>query len=129
MIDADGLKAINDTYGHVKGDLYLQLIAEKLATFGIRNNVAGRLGGDEYVLFLYGYETHDILVEDLDRLVVLQNKGVMQLNDHEEVEIRFSLGYVFTYGMKDYHSAMLGADQAMYRDKLARTKTDKTIRI
>ena len=129
MIDADGLKAINDTYGHVKGDLYLQLIAEKLATFGIRNNVAGRLGGDEYVLFLYGYETHDILVEDLDRLVLLQNKGVMQLNDHEEVEIRFSLGYVFTYGMKDYHSAMLGADQAMYRDKLARTKTDKTIRI
>lgn len=129
MIDADGLKAINDTYGHVKGDLYLQLIGNELQEFGKRNRVAGRLGGDEYVLFLYGYETHEELVGDLDKLVLMQNKGVMKPNDSEEVAIRFSLGYVLTYGMNDYHAALLGADKAMYQDKLMRNETDKTIRM
>ena len=129
MIDADGLKAINDTYGHVKGDRYLQLIGDELHEFGKRNRVAGRLGGDEYVLFLYGYETHEELVEDLDNLVLLQNKGVMKPNESDEIAIRFSLGYVLTYGMSDYHAALLGADQAMYQDKLMRNETDKSIRM
>ncbi len=129
MIDADGLKAINDTYGHVKGDRYLQLIGDELHEFGKRNRVAGRLGGDEYVLFLYGYETHEELVEDLDKLVLLQNKGVMKPNESDEIAIRFSLGYVLTYGMSDYHAALLGADQAMYQDKLMRNETDKSIRM
>ena len=129
MIDADGLKAINDTYGHVKGDRYLQLIGDELHEFGKRNRVAGRLGGDEYVLFLHGYETHEALVEDLDKLVLMQNKGVMKPNDNDEIAIRFSLGYVLTYGMNDYHAALLAADKAMYQDKLMRNETDKSIRM
>lgn len=129
MIDADGLKAINDTYGHVKGDQYLQLIGDELREFGNRKHVAGRLGGDEYVLFLHGYETHEALVEDLDKLVLMQNKGVMKPNDNDEIAIRFSLGYALTYGMNDYHAALLAADKAMYQDKLMRNETDKSIRM
>lgn len=44
MIDADGLKGINDTYGHEKGDAYLCRIAEKINTFDPENSVAARQG-------------------------------------------------------------------------------------
>ena len=52
MIDADGLKNINDTYGHDKGDIYLKKIANIINNYGIGSSVASRQGGDEYVLLL-----------------------------------------------------------------------------
>lgn len=52
MIDADGLKGINDTYGHDKGDEYLRKIADTINAFDPGNSLAARQGGDEFVLFL-----------------------------------------------------------------------------
>ena len=46
MIDADGLKDINDNYGHDKGDIYLRKIADTINAFDPQNSVAARQGGD-----------------------------------------------------------------------------------
>ena len=62
MIDADGLKGINDNYGHEKGDIYLKKIANIINNYGIAGSVASRQGGDEYVLFLYGYDSEEELL-------------------------------------------------------------------
>ncbi|MEM0913523.1 MAG: diguanylate cyclase [Planctomycetota bacterium] len=52
MIDLDGFKQLNDTLGHQDGDRVLQLAAEALQTACRKSDVAGRFGGDEFVLVL-----------------------------------------------------------------------------
>ncbi|MGP1345435.1 MAG: GGDEF domain-containing protein [Phycisphaerales bacterium] len=52
MIDLDGLKPVNDTCGHAAGDDLLQLAA-RIVTEGVRaSDIAGRVGGDEFVVLM-----------------------------------------------------------------------------
>jgi diguanylate cyclase (GGDEF)-like protein/PAS domain S-box-containing protein len=51
MIDVDGMKAVNDTYGHLSGDAVLQTVARALAS---DDAVVGRYGGDEFLVVLAG---------------------------------------------------------------------------
>lgn len=50
MIDADGFKRINDTYGHAAGDFVLQELARQLAHAVRTDDVVCRLGGDEFLI-------------------------------------------------------------------------------
>jgi diguanylate cyclase (GGDEF)-like protein/PAS domain S-box-containing protein len=51
-IDIDGLKTINDTFGHFVGDATLKVVAERLAAVGRIDDVVSRVGGDEFVILL-----------------------------------------------------------------------------
>jgi diguanylate cyclase len=50
VIDMDGFKAINDTYGHQAGDQFLQLVTARIAVALRKGDLLGRLGGDEFVV-------------------------------------------------------------------------------
>ncbi|TRM50192.1 sensor domain-containing diguanylate cyclase [Achromobacter sp. LC458] len=50
VIDLDGFKGINDTYGHQQGDVFLQEIARRVAAALRTSDMLGRIGGDEFVL-------------------------------------------------------------------------------
>ncbi|AYC30666.1 sensor domain-containing diguanylate cyclase [Paenisporosarcina cavernae] len=50
FLDLDGFKPINDTYGHLTGDMVLIEIAKRLQTFVGNRQFAARLGGDEFVV-------------------------------------------------------------------------------
>lgn len=52
MIDIDGFKVINDTYGHVVGDSVLSRVGEVLRERIRTNDLVGRLGGDEFAVLL-----------------------------------------------------------------------------
>ena len=54
MIDLDGFKAINDTYGHASGDIGLKAIGERLMKRVRRGDIICRLGGDEFALIVEG---------------------------------------------------------------------------
>lgn len=54
MLDLDGLKAVNDTLGHVAGDARLQAIGTALRTTTRREDRAYRIGGDEFAVLLPG---------------------------------------------------------------------------
>ena len=120
MIDADGLKGINDTYGHEKGDLFLKRMAQTIADVGTRSSVAARLGGDEFVLFLYGYESEEELQRAISSLEHIQSGSFAALDENINVPLRFSLGYCMTDKENDYRKLLQEADQKMYRNKAER---------
>jgi putative two-component system response regulator len=49
MVDVDGMKAVNDTYGHLSGDAVLRTVANALTGDGV---IVGRYGGDEFLVIL-----------------------------------------------------------------------------
>lgn len=122
MLDADGLKRINDMYGHQAGDEYLKAIGEALTSVPEEHSVCVRLGGDEFLLFLYGYQTYQQVDEGL--ALVRAKRGTAFRCDqlHEEQEtVEFSMGYVYYPAEgEDYHSLMHLADERMYQDKKER---------
>ncbi|MEE9588819.1 MAG: EAL domain-containing protein, partial [Hyphomicrobiaceae bacterium] len=56
LIDLDGFKEINDTYGHQAGDYVLKEIAGRLTASQDPNAIVGRLGGDEFAILLLGLD-------------------------------------------------------------------------
>lgn len=54
VVDVDKFKLVNDTYGHLMGDKLLIEVAKDLLAMCGEGDVAGRIGGDEFVVFLRG---------------------------------------------------------------------------
>lgn len=52
LCDLNGLKQLNNTYGHAAGDAILKVIAGRLQRLSRRHDTVARLGGDEFVLLL-----------------------------------------------------------------------------
>lgn len=117
MIDADNLKVINDTYGHEVGDIYLKKISELIVGLDAERSVAGRWGGDEFVLFLYQYDDEKELLDTLNSLESIQENSVASLGDDVCVSLRFSFGYSLIGERTDYQNLLKEADERMYENK------------
>jgi len=63
ILDLDNFKNINDTLGHLSGDLVLKRVADRLQNCVRQYDTVGRLGGDEFVLLINdAYTIQDIVV-------------------------------------------------------------------
>lgn len=120
MIDADDLKVINDTYGHDMGDVYLRSIAESITDAGTKDSVAARMGGDEFVLFLYHYDDEAGLEAAIKGLADIRDQKTVVLKNDIIVKIKFSLGCGLIKGEGGYQDALREADERMYEDKRKR---------
>ena len=54
VLDIDNFKSVNDVYGHPTGDAILKYVADAACGFCRPNDIVGRIGGDEFVIFLRG---------------------------------------------------------------------------
>lgn len=125
MIDADGLKEINDQYGHDNGDVYLRKIANIIKGFGVSESIASRQGGDEYVLVLYDYASETELMNTINTLEHIQNNSTVHLNEGQDVALKFSFGYTIIGERTDYLAMMHEADEKMYASKRIRKEKKK----
>lgn len=123
LVDSDDLKTVNDTYGHENGDHYLCGIAQVLKNTGAAKQVTARIGGDEFVVFIYGAKDVEELKGYLQRLLESRDTVTIALTNGELFPLRFSIGCAYYPGEKtDYHELMELADNCMYADKQRRKK-------
>ena len=70
LLDIDGFKQINDTYGHIAGDDALQYFASKMRSFSRSfDGWVGRFGGDEFVLCApkdFGRRSWSVVFAEID---------------------------------------------------------------
>lgn len=121
MADADGLKGINDGYGHYNGDLYIRSIVEVLTRYGETLSgqyLLSRNGGDEFVMFLYDYTDDDTLLNEIHTLRQYQERETVTLSGCEAVRLRFSFGYSLRKDEEIYYGELFRkADERMYENK------------
>lgn len=120
MVDADGLKKINDQYGHEAGDIYLKSIGEILRRFDPKNSICARYGGDEFVLFLYNFESRAAVDRQLQKLAKLRESSTAPICEGVTVPVDFSFGVGMLDGSRDFYSLLKYADEKMYESKRER---------
>ncbi|QSX30661.1 GGDEF domain-containing protein [Shewanella cyperi] len=116
MVDMDGLKAINDNFGHRTGDAILIEFAHRLQTAARTTDTVARLGGDEFGILLtplaQDHEIHSIL-ERLQQTIAQPFTF-----EGESHQLRASIGVAFFPGDGlDINSLMDTADNRMYQIK------------
>ena len=112
MADLDNFKEINDTYGHFKGDECLRKVAEIL-TENIRNeDLAARMGGDEFVVLLPQTQ-----MGEAKNIANRIKNSVQEIDIKESGSITASIGVAVMRKEDDIESFLKRADDALYRAK------------
>jgi len=76
LLDIDHLKSVNDKFGHPVGDMVIRQIAQTLKEVSRDNDMAARLGGEEFALLLAGVDLQHAVAAAERLRVVLRGKGV-----------------------------------------------------
>lgn len=122
LCDVDGMKPINDTFGHAQGDQNLIDTASLLRATFRTSDILARLGGDEFVVLAVG--TPPANAELLQaRLQVNLNKHNSQSKRPYQVSISIGVAYIAPGEQATLDGLISAADQAMYQHKRARQKS------
>ncbi len=111
LLDLDGFKEINDSWGHLVGDAVLTFVAQTLQRDTRQDTFVCRYGGDEFVLVFLRAAIAEatVAVKRIEKTLMLQRE--------------FSFPIAFSYGMAEFHSApeigkaLAEADRSMYAMK------------
>ena len=115
VMDLDGFKEINDSYGHAVGDELLCAVAKRLVEAVRSNDTVARLGGDEFAIVIEDVDDagRDLVIERIKRAI-----ATPFLIHGEPRQVGGSIGLVLSRGNIDTPSDMLRrADMAMYAAK------------
>lgn len=117
VIDMDGFKRVNDEFGHDAGDTVLKMAAERIEGELRKSDIAGRMGGDEFIVFLEGKETRESAALVAGKLVDALN-APYQLPDGGVITLSASMGVALAPDDGEDLGAMFSkADAAMYKAK------------
>ncbi len=112
MIDADHFKHVNDTFGHIAGDRVLATIGRLIQNIFRGRDVAGRIGGDEFVVFLRDIKSRDMAVSLAERL---QNEVQNAFSGDLEKCVTLSIGIsIFPDHGTKFEDLYNAADKALY---------------
>ncbi len=111
LLDIDNFKKINDKQGHLEGDDALRYVTQLLQETFRQEDVLGRLGGDEFMVFLKGAVSREILDQRMAQFY-------QAMGTYPKFPITCSAGIAFVQG-KDfsYQEILSRADMALYRSK------------
>ena len=117
FIDIDNFKRVNDLYGHDVGDSLLCEISDALTGSLRKNDIVGRIGGDEFVACLSGLKNDEGLRTVADKLIH-GISSIRKVSEHD-VEVGASIGIILVKDLNDVSiDEMINkADKLMYKAK------------
>ncbi len=121
LIDVNGLKRVNDVFGHQDGDAMIIKVAQLLTSVCRKTDIVTRLGGDEFAMLCpsSNYKSTDVLLNRIREHEAQTELLCKHANGEEEiVPIRMSIGMASS---EDTHpeEVLKLADKRMYEDKEA----------
>ena len=125
MMDIDGFKAFNDTYGHDAGDLLLRRLGEFLRSEVRSSDISCRYGGEEFLIVMPGTP----LEKGYERAEYLRAAFLSLDIEHMEVKLRATLSIgvaIYPQHGDTWEEVLHAADQAMYAAKDAGRNCTRT---
>ncbi len=118
MLDMDNLKYVNDTYGHDFGDDYIKTTANVFKMFREYGGIVSRLSGDEFNVFLYGYNSKDEIRRIVETVREKMSESYCILADGTHFKLRASGGVSwYPDDSRSYEQLIKYSDFAMYTIK------------
>lgn len=116
-IDIDFFKKINDTYGHLEGDMVLKEVGSILKNSTRPTDIISRNGGEEFTVILVDCST-ELSSEISERIRKSVEDHVFMLSNGETINITVSIGVAaFDKGVNDINLFINKADKALYQAK------------
>ena len=116
--DANGLKFVNDTYGHKEGDNLIIAIADILKEASSEDDILFRLGGDEFLILIenkaYSYALN----------LINKIKCICREISHLDFDVSIALGSANNNSASSLQNVMKMADEEMYKDKQGSRNTE-----
>lgn len=116
IIDIDHFKTINDNFGHAFGDAILSQVAGKIHKLFREEDIIGRIGGDEFVVFMKNIQYEDIAIKKTKEICAT----ILDVFTQDEIDYKISasVGIAFCnkHG-KTYQELYKHSDSALYISK------------
>lgn len=117
MIDIDKFKGINDTYGHIAGDLVLKTVGQYLLKHLRHENVAARFGGEEFAVILRNVDS-DMSVIIAERLrTAIEQEKVNYRNQTIGVTVSIGIATLENKNFETIEDLIRSADEHLYEAK------------
>ncbi len=116
LIDIDGLDWVNEAYGHYKGDQLLISFAQRVRRSIRKNDILGRLGGDEFLIIMEDFEALEEVEHHLE-IALVSSTSPFDL-DGLNIQIHANMGIVLhPIAAVDHKTLLIQADNAVKRAK------------
>ncbi|MDP4094013.1 MAG: GGDEF domain-containing protein [Bacillota bacterium] len=118
-LDLDGLKIINDEYGHLEGDFAIKTTVQLIKCLLRKTDIVARVGGDEFVII-----TACESKEDLYKMIGRIEAGLIQYNSESGKGYKLECSYgadIYSDNYNDVEQFMYHVDQLMYSNKKEKT--------
>lgn len=117
-IDLDGLKALNDNFGHAAGDAALCHVGRLLVDMVRETDVVGRLGGDEFGVILNHASSEEAKAKAASIAETIHLTPLLFAGQAHRAAVSLGVHQIAT--VEDPETVIARADEAMYADKHAR---------
>ena len=115
LIDIDDFKKINDTLGHIAGDVCIFSVANILKIIFRKKDIIGRIGGDEFMVFISNISNKKIAME---KAIQIKNEVTAWNKKHAtNLPVTLSIGVVTTDGSTNFKTLYKSADAELYKAK------------
>lgn len=117
MMDIDNFKKVNDTYGHIAGDLVIKSVGQLLNRSKREADLVGRFGGDEFLMLLWGTDAAGAIQFSNHLRQEVKNLNLIYNENNIKVSISIGLSGAYEDNQREVSEIVSQADKALYAAK------------